>query len=68
MKNYLGLLKNSNNISLFIQQKALEGANFINGGNDDARFELFVTRYIENLFTPNVAKICSIIETLGVVA
>ena len=68
MKNYLGLLRNSNNISLFIQQKALEDTNFINGGVDVARFELFVTKFLKHLFTPNIAKICSMIEKLGFVA
>ena len=38
-----------------------------NGGADDARFELFIKKYINHLFTPNVDKICSLIEKLSIV-
>ena len=38
---------------------------FFNGRNDEARFEL-VKKYINHLFTPNMTKICSMIEKLGV--
>ena len=49
---------------VFACKKALD----LNGGVDAHRFELFVTKFIKYLFTPNVTKICSMIEKLGITA
>ena len=51
----------------FTNKKTLPKKCFNNGGVDVARFELFITRFIKHLFTPNTAKICSMIEKLGLV-
>ena len=41
------------------------GLFFVNGWVDYARFELFVTKFIKHLLTPNTDKICSLIEKLA---
>ena len=49
-------------------KKAPEGANFKNGGVEDARFELF-KKYCEHLnYTPVALKICRLISSLDMVA
>ena len=52
----------------FTNKKDPKKGQFVNGGADVARFELFVTKFIKHLFTTNVTKICSMIEKLGVIA
>ncbi|HIS82969.1 TPA: hypothetical protein IAD41_05110 [Candidatus Scatenecus faecavium] len=49
-------------------KKAPEGANLINGGNDAHRFELIMQRYYSNLATPNMNKICYLINLLTNIA
>jgi len=58
---------NSKFIGYVFKLKESHSGLFFNGGVDAARFELF-KKYICDSFTQESAKVCSIIEKLGIVA
>jgi hypothetical protein len=50
------------------QKRASKKALDLNGRVEVARFEPLITRFIKHLFTPNAAKICSMIKNFDIIA